>query len=114
MMKKVGFALMLTAVILAVVVTPVLAFPPDRIVVKDEPYGPDPLLDCGEYSDYDLDVWVKGYNTTIQHIFYNRDGSIDRMLINLIGEDTFFNPETGKEVSGVGQLTLQYSRITRI
>lgn len=100
MFKKIGYALMLATVMLAVVVAPVLALPPDRVVVTDEPYGPDPLLDCGDYTEYDHEIWVKGINSTIQHTFYNRDGSIDRMLINLIGEDTFFNPETGKEVSG--------------
>ena len=37
MLKKVSFALMLATVMLAVVVAPVLAVRPDRIVVKDEP-----------------------------------------------------------------------------
>lgn len=101
MSKKILLASVIALIVLVLVVSPVLAVPPEHLPPLGVTWGPDFLVDCSEYGgDYDFAIEWTTEATLEGEVLYNRDGSFKKYLEHVSGERIFENMETNKQVSG--------------
>jgi len=101
MSKKLLLAPFITLVLLTLVVSPVLAVPPEHLPPVSVTWPAEPLVDCSEYGeDYDFVIEWTTNATLAGEVLYNRDGSFKKLLEHVSGERIFENTETHKQVSG--------------
>jgi len=110
MSKKLLLAAVVPLVILALVVSPVLAVPPEHLPPSGFTWDPEPLVDCSEYGeDYDFVIEWTTEATLEGEVLYNSDGSFKKLLEHVSGERIFENIETHKQVSGSFSFTEVYT-----
>lgn len=92
-------AAMIVAILFAAVALPALAKPPDQF---SDTYTEEPLMiaDCG-----DFEVWTRGSQIVYDGmIHYDREGNPTRIITRWWSQDTFWNPDNGKEAAVEGKL----------
>ena len=98
MLKKGFLVTLIVFCLLVVVTTSALALLPEFYEGEyvGEPYI---MADCRDYG-YNFDIEVIESGQYQGKVFYNRDGSIDRIQEHVSGIDVMVNSESNKQISG--------------
>ena len=98
MLRKGFVGILLVVCFLAIATLPALASTPE---FYDFEYSEDPyiLADCHDYG-YDFEITDYAEGSGFGKIFFNQDGSINRVQEHLSGIDVMTNSNTGKQIYG--------------
>jgi hypothetical protein len=92
-------SLVVALVMLAVMVVPAMAAPPEHFNVEltDGPYL---IADCGDFT-----VWALGDIQLARTTFFDKGGNPTRVVSHWAIDSTYYSPETGKSVPSAERIT---------